>query len=279
MKRTLILVTLLILVLSGCSKNNTLSANAGVETSTSFFNISEPYDALLASGDGFNLIVKRMEHPVSPYDMIGIIKNDGTWVLNWTYSHPFIDSSGQLKGTQSYGTIQEKYESCSVLYSGEKTFTMKTGSHMFSDWYSYTVYNIETCQSFDTGECADDFSKTKNIPYFYNGYWVTKTDRRQGSTVKIISTDGRIDMLTSVPSNDSIDNMGIFSEDCFFSYDGFYSSSGEQIISLSQYAGLITNSPHFSNGECTIVVTNPDGVNFEGKINKAGEFIVPLAKM
>lgn len=230
--------------------------------------INSMCDYVLASGGGYNLVVKRVDDPVSPYDTVGVIDDEGNWVEMPRKFHIFIDENYQLVGKPGYGTQQEQYENCLAEYAGEGIFVIRTGVYP-NNTNHFVGYNVIENIGFDIGRCAHDKGLT-----FSNGYCITKEGNRSGDLTKIISSTGKIITL-DIPS-DGISGQGKYSEGMFFSHDGFYDLDGNKLISLSKYKGLIVNQPYFSNGQCRITVQNSDGKRFYGTIDTSGSFIEPL---
>ena len=73
--------------------------------------------------------------------------------------------------------------------------------------------------------------------------------------------------------------LGIYADNVFFCYDGFYDVEGNNVIDLSEYAGLIKNRPQFINGECELIAEKSNGSRYKAIIDLNGDFISDFVKI
>ena len=230
------------------------------------------YDYLLASGDNYNLVLKEVETVKESKVEIGVIDDNYNWIVPLTDDIPFpikYTTLAILKPDDNSDVdIREIPDKSAYYYAGNSVF-YTTSEYVGGDSILH-MWNFEEDITFKTGRVR------YNSFYFNDGYAIAvnaDSSFPEGNVV-IIDPHGNVVVTDIYAGGETNRYIGIYANGLFFAYDGFYEIDGTRVIDLSEYAGQITNHPHFSfDGKCTIIATNPNGKQFQAIIDANGNFI------
>ena len=244
---------------------------------------SKEYDAVISSGDQYNLVYKRVDTLEGSYDMMGVLDGEGEWIQPLSKNHVFIDEYSKVKSYQydDENTLEVRIENMKndICYMGE-------GMFMFLNDPTYEIpkgimYNAEKNISFDIGEYyyADKTTIDVHGPVktryrkspttvYQDGYWIMlgRSDRREGWYIKIIDKVGNI-----TETDLRGEHLGQYSEGLFYLDKYFYDINLKKCIDLSEYN--ILNLPFFENEKAQVNINNGDGVKYRVEIDKNGKFL------
>ena len=236
---------------------------------------SDEFDDVLASGGGYNIVIKTVETFDNVYDMIGVVSDEGEWIQKLSKEHPFI-TDGKV---EAYCKPSEDGNSARIEASKASIFYIEDGMFLLTNWRSMAhtnsgiVYNAKENIGFNVGEYGSGMT-VKPSTYFNDGYWVVTYDHDR--YIKIIDESGNIEE-TDIRLD--LGNFGQYSEGVFYASGGrFYDIDLNLVIDLSQY-NIISSCPSFKDGKCYLMIKNPNGVKYETEIDHSGKFIYEPRKI
>lgn len=235
---------------------------------------SDEYDAVLASGDNYHIVMKRVDSFDSAYDMVGVVDSNGAWLHELSQSHPLIENGTILTGdapvvhvvgggdadTSTVESIRMNSIRKNITYLGEAMFVLNYASNG-NGANLYMLYNAETNEGWDLDVCY-------GITQFHDGYMTCQADNKVYSSVKIISREGQI-IQTGIETDGG--NVGPYSEGVFFSGVNFYHIDGTLAIDLSDH--IVVNTPYFENEKCYLEIENNAGSVYHTQIDHDGNFL------
>lgn len=264
--------------------------------SVSSINPDDYYDYVLCSGGGYSIVAKQEESVTDVIEYVGVLDDEFNWVIplsEKTYINPY-DNKVMGKWT-GYSDFEDRCQSVSdmLTYAGGDMF-------VYGQNYKWAMYSEDSYNSVWIGINADeewpgedgnpkifhvlsnewvdihpDYLSHDSI-YFTDGYYVAAnadsySDWGGGKYVLIINCETGAQETSVYCENCKY--IGRYSEEVFFSYDGFYNINCEKVIDLSKYAGTIINRPYFENGKCELIAENENGTKYIAIIDKQGNFV------
>ena len=233
---------------------------------------SDEFDSVLVSGDGYHLVLKRVDEFSGAYDMIGTVDDDGNWIHPLSEDHVFI-IDGNAGGVSTSDVVVHNLdgsEASTGVKNGARIQQVKTlmsylGEGMFALEYSprgeYMMYNAEKNIGFDAGKCS-------GVGEFHDGYLIVRAESKVSAPVKIISSEGEI-IDPGIQTEGG--EIGNYSEGVFFVNGGFYDINGALIIDLSEYE--IVNVPMFEDNKCYLEMENNEGTIYTAELDHNGAFL------
>ena len=262
-----IFVLIILVMLAGCSS----TGNTGGELKSSEF------DTVLISGDGYNIVHKRVDNYDGAYDMVGVVDDNGNWIHQLSKKHIFIDGSDlrsfAYMTSGSGKTTAEERERLrisgtkkSLFYCDEGMFMLTSPGSLGSQMGAVTTSQSE----------AYIYNANDNIGFylepsyalnlkFSGGYIVVRDNRR----VKKVSSSGKTTEL-NVP-NDGL--VGAYSDGLFFAKDSFYDINGKKVINLSEHNWGFVSAPYFKYGKSRIEFRNNAKTTYYTEIDKSGNVL------
>ncbi len=279
MKRVLVVFMVICFVfsLAGCVNYNLMQTKKK-------YPCMDEYDNVLAEGDGFYLVDKYEETYNSATNKIGIISDEGEWVLelsdNNIFSMASVQESGKpvVNGTSTF---------LSYDYVGEGVFIGTNGVdlHIKGKQYAKDIGNIElaggggqTCYFYNAYNNKSWSFAANDISYYNNGYMLASN---QSYVNGVSKSFGDADWLFSVDAEGNIRDLDLelttsfstYSDGLFFANGYFFDINGNIIIDLTEYDFEHEETFYFENGKCYIAFKNPAGSLYSVVIDKNGEFL------
>lgn len=248
---------------------------------------SDEYDAILASGDNYHLVYKRVDTLEESYDMIGVVNSKGGWIQPLSRENIFINEYGEIECPETHHftnssdhTAEEKIEDLqrNIFYIGEGMFLLTYDTYGYYPVPEGLVYNADQNIGFNIGKYTSDTDYVYDISavnvyfayapstVFQDGYWVMHGYSDQGWCIKIIDKSGNVTQ-TALTGKD----LGQYAEGLFYLDKCFYDINLNKCIDLSKYS--ISNRPFFQNGKAELEINNGENVFYKVHINTNGEFL------
>ena len=259
------IVLLSVVLLVGCSLEKPVSKELK----------SNEFDGVLSSGDGYNLVYKRVDNYDGAYDMVGVVDDNGRWIHQLSKEHIFInktDLQSRVNIQNGGGTKMDTRimgVKSSISYKGEGMFVLSSrdSRNLTSVADDAYIYNAKDNIGFHVDKCYGF------VFNFNNGYLVV---RDLFSGIKTIHCSGAVNTLNISTDKNTI--FGQYSENLFFRGDSFYDISGKKVIDLSEHNWKIIssvgfNAPYFQNSKSRIEFKNNANTVYYTEIDKTGKVL------